>query len=97
DIGFLAWRPDGHQIASAGKHGTLRVWETKSGQPKWLAVLVNAGRAAAFSPTGELLWNDANAEQDLVYVHEKLDGAVELLTPTEFRKRVEAGAARSSD
>ncbi len=86
----LAWSADGKRVASAGTDGTLRVTGT-NGEPEWTAVLLSEGKSATFSAAGEVRHGDREAmEKEIVYLLEEQEGRVELLRPSEFRRRVEA-------
>jgi WD40 repeat protein len=58
----LAWSPDGQRLASAGEDGTVKVWDTATGQ-ETLTLKGHTGRvrSLAWSPDGQRL---ASAGED---------------------------------
>jgi WD40 repeat protein/tRNA A-37 threonylcarbamoyl transferase component Bud32 len=86
----LAWSADGTRLVSAGTDGTIRVTRT-NGEPEWTAILLPEGRSATFSGAGELRQGDpAVMEREIVYLLEVEEGRLELLKPSEFRRRIAA-------
>jgi hypothetical protein len=60
-------------------------------------VLLSGGKTATFSPAGELLHAEAEAEKHLVYLVERTAGKVELLTAEEFKRLLEASPPEKSE
>lgn len=89
----IAWHPDGSHIATANGDGTLRVWDVDSQELQWTAIALSEDSATVFSPAGELIHADSGAEQELVYLVEKPDGIVELLSPSKFADMIRSAPA----
>jgi WD40 repeat protein/serine/threonine protein kinase len=87
----IAWSPDGARLAWGGGDGTLQVCDARTGEPSWMALMLPQSQPALFSGGGELLSDEPAVESMLVYVVEKSSGELELLTPTEFGRRVSTG------
>jgi WD40 repeat protein len=86
----LAWAPDSRQLAWSCLDNTLRIWDADTARLRTLAIFFPGGSAAAFNAAGELLYCDAEAEQQLVYLVGDAGGSTEMLTPAEFLRRVGA-------
>jgi len=93
----VAWSPDSVRLAAGSRDHTIRVWDVAAGDTQWITLLLPGDRAVTFTPAGELLRRDPEAEKDLVYVVEKRDGALELLTPGEFHDQVGAANGKKPD
>ena len=88
-VSAISLDPTAGRIATAGGDHVLHVWDIDQGRPLWTAVLLFHDRVAVFSAAGELLHADPGAEDELVYLVDKEDGAREVLTPAEFRERID--------
>ena len=88
----VAWSPDSKRIVSGSLDRTIRVWDVASGDTQWIAVLLDEANSATFTPAGQMLPSNEAAEKQLIYVVEQSDGALKLLTPTEFRNHVATAA-----
>ena len=92
DVRSVTWHPDERQLASGGFNGIICLSDTVTMQPKWVAVVLKDGKFVTFSAAGEVLYGEPEVvENELVYVVETPSGAMELLKPSEFQKRVSAG------
>ena len=62
-VAAIAFAPDGRSVATAGRDGTLRVWDRAAGTHKVVggSVGVSAGRVLAFAPDGLLLTSGEKA------------------------------------
>ena len=89
----VAWSPDGRWLASGTRGNRIVVCDGTTGQIQWTALvfLMKDNGTVTFSPSGEILYGDPDViEKELVYLIEKPSGALELLKPSEFQKRVAA-------
>jgi WD40 repeat protein len=91
DVWSVTWHPGGNRVTSCGSDGTIRHWDVARAEPLWLAIPLTDNRSATFSGTGQLLHGDLEkVEQDFVHVIEQPGGRLELLKPSEFRRRIAA-------
>ena len=87
----VAWSPDGEQIASGAWDGTIILWNATATEPRRVLVPLRDGGSLTFSAAGEVLHGDAETvEKELIYLFETPTGAVEILKPSEFQKRLAA-------
>jgi len=85
----VGWSPNGKWIASTGFDRTLRLHDARSRDLQWLAIVLDGGTSATFGADGELRDGDRSiVEEQIVYLVEKPDGAMELLTPSQFQQRI---------
>jgi len=91
----VAFSPDNKWLASASADSHIIVWDAKTLEPRWSTILLPNDQSVTFSASGEVLKGDPKViEKELVYLVEKPDGALEVLTPSGFQQRVRsAGAA----
>ncbi|MFV2065419.1 MAG: tetratricopeptide repeat protein [Pirellulales bacterium] len=96
----LAVSPTGTpRLVSGANDNTLRLWDTETGEPIWVALVLPDGKSAAFTSGGELIsTEDDEVDAQIVYVVEQPDGEQKLLSPVEFRKMIdnEPGTATPS-
>jgi WD40 repeat protein len=86
-VNALAW-PGNGRLISGDLGGTLRMWNVETGTTEWTAICLKENRHVTFSPTGEILHGHPKViEEELVYLVEPPDGPIELLKPSEFKKR----------
>lgn len=86
----ICWNPSRPQIASTQSCSAI-VWDANTGEPQWLAV-VAGGHCFRFSGNGEPLgeFDEAAAENELVYQIASDNGHLELLSPSQFNARITA-------
>jgi hypothetical protein len=85
-IHAVAWIDD-QRLASTGDDATVRVWDSAAGTPESVTLLLPGDRWARFSAGGCLLDSAANAD-DLMYLLETPQGALDVLTQEQFAARV---------
>ena len=90
-VNSIAFTSDGRWLASSGEDNTIVVHDADTHEPQWVALALDNGKSVTFSAAGEVLHGDPEVvEEELVYLIEKPNGAIELLTPAEFAKRTAA-------
>jgi WD40 repeat protein len=78
---------DSRHVVSAGGGSTVILWDTETGEPVWVALLVANGPDIVFSATGEIISGEPEViEREIVYVVEEPDGRTQLFKPSEFKK-----------
>lgn len=88
-ISSIDWSPNGKFLISGGNDGTVRLWDADKGRHLWVGVPLPDGTAAIFSTAGELLYGDpAVVDRQFVYMIKDADGQLELLTHSQFQKRL---------
>ena len=56
---------------------------------EWTSLPLGEGACVTFSPGGKILHGDADSiEEELFYLVRKLNGAIEILKPSEFQSRL---------
>jgi serine/threonine protein kinase/WD40 repeat protein len=85
----LAWHPAGKPLLlMAGQDHTLRLWDSEKNKIGEIAVTLPEGRSAFIRAGGDLSLSDPDHESDFVYVVEREDGTIDMLTPAQFRRLV---------
>jgi len=70
------------------------MWDTETGQPEWVSLLISDGNSVTFSTTGDILDGAPEViEREIVYVVEQPDGRTKLYKPSEFQKLVDNAKA----
>ena len=87
DLWVVAWGTEGRVFTAGVPSGVFHVWDyrTQPVRALWSGLLLKAG-SITFRGSGHLAEGKAN-ESLLCYYVETNDGAVEVLTPAEFRQR----------
>jgi WD40 repeat protein len=89
-IESLSWSPNGSQLASVSSDSTLRLWNSATGEPQWLALLLPDESVAVFSPGGKLLHGNAESlEEHVIYLVGHPDGRTDILRPSAFEERLD--------
>src|SRR5262249_3582245 len=84
----VAWNVDGRRLATASDDGPILRWAAAPAEPTTVIIPLTGKQSATFSADGQLLNGDADAiEKGFVYLLDKGDGRLEVLKPSEFRKR----------
>ncbi len=86
----LAWRPHSHELLSAGRDGSIRLWDADTQSIEWIVITLPDKQSVTLSPEGRLLDGDPVVfEREFAYIVEQTTGAMEILAPSEFQQRVE--------
>ncbi len=85
----VSWSPDSQKLISTSwLDSTLRVWDVASGETEWQALRLDSETTVTVSPLGFLVPGNPDVlDALLLYGVEQRDGTLDLLTPSEFRKR----------
>jgi WD40 repeat protein len=85
----VAWRPGSLEILSASEDGSIRSWDSQTGEPKWILFPLRERQSARFSPAGwRIASNPEVFEREFAYILETPSGAMEIVPPSEFARRV---------
>jgi WD40 repeat protein/serine/threonine protein kinase len=82
----VAWSPRGDRLLAASRHGLFWAWCTQTLAPEWVAVQTSPVSVTLFSPDGRALRSDPIALKDFVYMLERPDRGITLLTHQEFEE-----------
>jgi WD40 repeat protein/serine/threonine protein kinase len=92
----VAWRPNSREILSAGNDGSIRLWNAGSHESKWILFTLRDRQLAKFSPAGErIAGNPEVFEQEFAYIVENPSGAMDIVSPSEFERRLAGDTART--
>ncbi|MEO2034090.1 MAG: WD40 repeat domain-containing protein [Planctomycetaceae bacterium] len=95
DAKSVDWRPHRGQLLSGGYDATVRLWDTEARRLLWMLVVLPDKQSIKFSPEGRMLAGDpAVFEREFRYILEQPSGAMEIVTPTEFRTRTQQGTTK---
>ena len=83
----VAWTPHGDRLLAASRHGFVWAWNARTLAPEWVAVQTSPVSVTLFSPEGRLLRSDPAALKNFVYMLERPDRSIELLTHQEFEEK----------
>ena len=87
-VNAVTWAPDGKRLASGDVGGMIRVWNVETGTVERSAIRLRGGKSVVFSAAGDILYGHPKViEEELIYLVEPPDGPIELLKPSEFKKR----------
>ncbi len=79
-IDRIAWCAETEQLAGIGLDGTLRVWDWKTRQEKFLAATLSSGDTAVFNPKGELIHGDIDVvAREFIYLVQGENGVTEIV------------------
>ena len=82
------WHPEDQWLTSAGEDCTIVHWDTRAGQPLWVAVPLPQGRGATFTSTGKPIHGGMTLiDRHFIYYIEQPDGSCKLYKPSEFLRR----------
>jgi hypothetical protein len=85
-----AW-PDSPLLACTSGNKVVAV-DAASYEPRWLAMTFSDGDSATFTAAGELVDGDSEVmDRELIYLLERDDGRLDLVKPSEFRKKYMGG------
>ena len=87
DVLHVSFNADGSEILAATDDGAVRFWGAASGQPQRTLLLLG-GEAVLIDRVGRRLSGTPAAEQELLFLVQRPDRAIEVLSPAEFRQRV---------
>jgi len=84
----LTWADGGNRLLSGDDGGMVRMWNVEDGTTVWTAICLKENRHVTFSPIGEILHGHPKViEDELVYLVEQPNRALEILKPSEFKQR----------
>ncbi|HTI52353.1 MAG TPA: WD40 repeat domain-containing protein, partial [Planctomycetaceae bacterium] len=90
----VTWRPRTREILSAGEDGSIRLWDGETREPKWILSILRDEQSVKFSAAGWRIAGDPNVfEQEFAYVIEEPSGAMEVVPPSEFERRLTSNAS----
>lgn len=88
-LGRVRWRPHSPEFATASLDGTVRLWNAETRTLEWILVVLPDRGMIKFSGDGRLRSGDAEIfEREFAYIVEKPTGAVEIVSPSEFERRM---------
>jgi WD40 repeat protein len=82
----VACTSDGRSIVAASRFGFTRCWSTRTLATEWLAVHTAPADVTVFSPSGRVLASTPAGAKDFVYLVERPDHGIDLLTREAFEK-----------
>jgi WD40 repeat protein len=83
----VAWTPYGDRLLAASRHGFVWAWNARTLATEWVAIQTSPTGVTLFTPEGRLLRSDPAALKNFVYMIERPDRSVELLTQQEFEEQ----------
>jgi WD40 repeat protein len=84
----VSWNADGRRIATGSEYGSIMLWDAATADPTAVLIPLADNQSATFSAAGQLLNGDpATIETGFVYLVDQGGGRLEVLKPSEFRKR----------
>jgi WD40 repeat protein len=95
----VAWHPDGRLLAAGGANNSIVLWDTETGQREWNAIYSSefgkgystpkGGATVTFTAAGQILHGDPRViEREFFCYVEQPTGAVELMRPSQFARRI---------
>jgi hypothetical protein len=87
DFTFVAWSKDGERLMTAGRAGFVRIWASRTLETEWVAFQTSRVDVALFDHAGRILRSTPAALKSFVYMVERGDGRIDLLTYAGFEDR----------
>jgi WD40 repeat protein len=92
----LSYAPDRRRLASCSLDGTLRLWDTDTGDPLLVILAFFNESSVVVTPAGRATCSNQEMERELIYlVQETEGGPIQRLSHAQFRGRY--AAALGSD
>ncbi len=87
DTAFVTLSSDGETLIAASRYGHVRAFRTRTFETAWVAFVTGLQQVTLFTPSGRLLQHSPAALKHFVYLCERPDRGVDLLTHDQFQKR----------
>ncbi len=88
-VASVCWHPRRNVFITSLFEGTFVCWDGLAIEPYWIAVPLPEGHSVTITAAGQILDGDRAAiEKHLVYYIENEDGSIDMLTPSDFEKRI---------
>jgi WD40 repeat protein/serine/threonine protein kinase len=87
DAFFTAWTTGATRLVAAGHAGSVRAWNGRTLEPEWIAFQTSLSDVTAFTASGSLLRSTPAALREFLYLVERPDEGVDVLSHEAFEKR----------